>query len=842
MAHRQAASFTATAVLALATLTSTSLVAQTIALTDADYARAESRMGQKTSPLVDHMPDHVAWLKEPGEAKANRFWFRDTANGVTTFMLIDAPKGTKVPAFDHALMATALVAAGVRGARPQALPITDLSFADADKTAVVSVQADRYRCAMAAAYSCVKEEKVQARQQAADGQAGMTQNAAAAAPTRPGRDVAVVSPDGKKAVLIHDWNLWVRDIATGLEKPLTTDGVKDYGYATDNAGWTHSDRAVVVWSPDSKMIATFQQDQRKSGDMYLVTTSVGHPHLEQWKYPLPGDKDVTMIERVVLDADSGKTVRFKTPPSQHRSTLCDDISCRGGGWDDTQWSADSKTIAFVDTSRDHRVEDLRLADVATGDVRQVFNETVATQFQSGMGRVNWRYLSRRNEFVWFSERSNWGHLYLYDMATGKLKNAVTSGDWNVTQLLRVDEKTGEIVFEGVGLEKGWDPYYSAAYRGNLDGKAVTLLTPENANHAATLSEDGNWFVDVYSTPQTPPVAVAREVHGTRKVDVTKTDISRLVATGWKAPEGFTVKARDGKTDLYGLMFKPSNFDATRKYPIVNYIYPGPQVGSVGSRNFSAARGDNQALAELGFIVVAIDGTGTPYRSKAFADAYFGNMGDNTLPDQIAGMKELAAKYAWIDLNRAGIWGHSGGGFATGDAMLRYPDFFKVGWSESGNHDNRNYEDDWEERYTGLLDAKNKAAYETGANQSMAANLKGKLMLVHGTMDDNVPPSNTLLMVDALMRAGKDFDLLMIPNARHGYGDQTLYIARRRWDYFAENLLGATHPHEYKLTMPAARLSAQARRCLYCLCASVCSGVPLTRRLSHWCITFAPTVA
>lgn len=783
-------------------------------LTTADYARAESRLATKTASLVDHAVTQVTWLKNPAAPEGgDRFWYRDVANGNTTFMLIDAAKNTKAPAFDHALMANALNVAGIRNASANSLPITDLSYANNNNTIVVTVRGERYGCAMAASYSCIKEVIPPAHQQGAQpavsatgtgGNAQMATNPATAAPLRPGRDEAVVSPDGTKAAFIRDWNLWVRDIATGEEKPLTTDGTTNYGYATDNAGWTHSNRAILVWSPDSKKIATFQQDQRKTGMMYLVSTAVGHPTLDAWPYPLPGDKDVTMIERVVIDVDAAKVTRLKMPADQHRSSLCDDISCRGGGWDDVQWSADTKTLAFLSTSRDHRTENLRMADVATGDVHDVMKEVVPTYFESGNGRVNWKYLSKRNEILWFSERNNWGNLFLYDATTGKLKHEVTKGDWNVTQVLRVDETTGTILFEGVGREKGWDPYYAAIYRGNLDGKGVTLLSPEPMNHAATFSEDGKYFVDVFSTPQVPQTTVLRDaMTGKTIAEVAKADITRLKATGWQAPINITVKGRDGKTDLYGLMFKPSNFDASKKYPIVNYIYPGPQTGSVGSRSFSPARGDSPALAELGFIVVSIDGMGTPWRSKKFHDAYFGDMGDNTLPDQVAGMKELAAKNSFIDIEKAGIWGHSGGGYATADAMFRYPDFFKVGWSESGNHENRNYEDDWAEKWIGLDDATNKKAYDDAANEAHVANLKGKLMLVHGTFDDNVPPNNTLVVVDALMKANKDFDLLMVPNAHHGYADQAYYIMRRRWDYFVKNLAGDAPPKEYPLAMPQA---------------------------------------
>ncbi|MEO8201538.1 MAG: prolyl oligopeptidase family serine peptidase, partial [Gemmatimonadota bacterium] len=274
---------------------------------------------------------------------------------------------------------------------------------------------------------------------------------------------------------------------------------------------------------------------------------------------------------------------------------------------------------------------------------------------------------------------------------------------------------------------------------------------------------------------------------------------RLLATGWTPPLPFTVKARDGVTDMYGLLFRPTVFDSTRKYPIVNYIYPGPQSGSVGSRSFTPARGDLRAMAELGFVVVAMDAMGTPMRSKKFHEAYYGDMGDNGLPDQIAGMRQLAQRYAWIDLDRAGIWGHSGGGYAAADAILRYPDFFKVAVSEAGNHDNREYEDDWAEKWQGLLERKADGStnYDDQANQNLAKNLKGKLLLAHGTMDNNVPPYNTLLLVNELIRANKDFDLLLLPNRLHGFGNEA-YMVRRRWDYFVKNLLGAEPPREYEM--------------------------------------------
>jgi dipeptidyl aminopeptidase/acylaminoacyl peptidase len=370
----------------------------------------------------------------------------------------------------------------------------------------------------------------------------------------------------------------------------------------------------------------------------------------------------------------------------------------------------------------------------------------------------------------------------------------------VWRIEKVDDKNRVIYFVAGGREKGRDPYFGQFYRVNFDGTGLQLLTPEEANHDITLSPDGKYFVDNYSTPNTPPVSVLRDMTGKLVTNLEKADVSRLTASGWKAPTPFTVKAADNVTDLYGLLYTPTNLDPKKKYPIIDYIYPGPQGASIGSRSFQASRGDNQALAELGFVVVQIDGTCNPLRSKKFHDMCYGNMADNTLADQITGIKQLATKYPYIDIDRVGIWGHSGGGFATAAAMFRYPEFFKVGISESGNHDNRNYEDDWGERYIGLLtkDANGKSNYEDQANQNHAKNLKGKLLLVHGTMDDNVPPSNTLLVVDALIKNNKDFDLIMIPNARHGYGNASMYMMRRRWDYFVKNLLGAEPPKEYQL--------------------------------------------
>jgi dipeptidyl-peptidase 4 len=755
------------------------------ALTTEDYARAEKFMPYNTTPLVLHTALHPTW------GSNDRLWYETTTARGKEFVLVDAAHQTRGPAFDQAKLAAALSAVSGIAYKAFHLPFDQFEFSADGGSITFEVKRRPWTCDVRI-YRCAAQT---ASPQAPTAESGEEEQGP------PSRN-QVASPDGKLAVFIRDYNLWVRDLATGKESQLTTDGVKDFGYATDNAGWSRSDRPIVVWSPDSRKIATFQQDQRGVGEMYLVDTRVGHPHLEAWKYPLPGDKVVTTIQRVIIDLNGPRVVRLQMPPDEHRSTLCDDIACRGV-WGDAQWSTDSAHLAFVSTSRDHKNEQLRVADASTGAVRDVLTETVSTFYESGNGRVNWRYLPESNEIIWFSERDNWGQLYLYDLQTGRLKNQITTGEGNVTQLLRVDDAARVLYFLGVSREKGRDPYFVHLYRIGFDGKNLQLLTPENATHDVSLSPSGRYFVDSYSRPDVPPVTVLRDADGHLLITLEKADVSRLRAAGWKPPIPITVKARDGVTDLYGLMFTPSRLDARKKYPIINHIYPGPQTGSVGSRNFSASRGDCQSLAELGFVVVEIDGMGTPWSSKKFHEAYYGDMGDNTLPDQVTGMRQLARRYHWIDIGRAGIYGHSGGGYATADAMFRYPDFFKVGVSEAGNHDNRDYEDDWAEKWQGLLVGKPDGTtnYDNQANENIAKNLKGHLLLAHGTMDTNVPPYNTLLVVNALIAANKDFDLILFPNRSHGFGNEP-YMVRRRWDYFVRYLLGAEPPKEYQLHPPA----------------------------------------
>jgi len=761
------------AVLLCNMLPSAALTQARRALTADDYARAERALGPTVGRLVSGIPGRPIWLPD------GRAAYRVSTPTGGQFVLVDPRRRTRAAAFDHARLAEAVSAALGGGRRVTADSLPFMSFDLSPDGQLIFESGKRWRCDLTA-YRCTAAESTR----------------------RAPPPNSIVSPDSTRAVFIRNNNLWMTDLTSGTEMALTTDGVEDFGYGTNNAGWVKSDEPVVTWSPDSRKIATFQHDGRGVSRMYLVRTQVGAPELEAWRYPLPGDSVIFRIQRVVIDV-SGPTpqlVRLQMPPDAHRSMVSDHVAC-GGRICDLLWYPDGSAIAFVSSSRDHKQAWVRVADARTGAVRTLLEERAATQVGEVGIAQNWRVLPRSNELIWWSERDGWIHLYLYDLTTGQLKTRITSADGNVESIVYVDERARAIYFSGQGMEKGRDPYYRFLYRIGFDGRGQTLLTPEDADHQVAMAPPpgGASFIDSYSTPVTPPVTVLRDRNGRVVLPLERADISRLVAAGWHPPTQITLKGRDGTTDIYGLMFTPTRVDSTAKYPLVDYIYPMPS-GSVGPRSFSPARSDHQALAELGFVVVAIDGMGTRGgRSKTFRDAAYGKMEENTLPDQVAAIKQLVARYPWIDRERVGIWGHSGGGFATAAAMFNYPDVFKVGISESGNHDNRNYEDDWGERYQGLLVRNGESDnYAADANQMHAANLRGKLLLAHGGMDDNVPPYNTYLVVDALIKANKDFDLLILPNARHGYGRDGLYMMRRRWDYFVRNLLGAEPPQDYEI--------------------------------------------
>lgn len=739
---------------------------------ESDYERADQMLSWNLSEKVYRSSVTPNWISD------HQFWYRvDTRRG-TEFWYVDASNRQKRELFDHERLAGQISRVADEEADPWNLRISDVSIDAALEKLKFRFRGEDWTCDLQT-YDCDADRNA-----------------------RHSVSMSVESPDGQWAAYTKDHNLWVRNLETGEDNQLTTDGLEHYSYGRNNHGWWRSDRPILKWSPDSRKIATYRLDERDVKQMVLWETKVGHPEPDIWPYALPGDSVVPMLERVILDVETGQKVWLDAEADHQRASNCCGL-VRNGEWTDNIWSEDGETLSYVSTSRDYKDVKLRIADASTGDVNEVFEDRDEMFFESNLvsrGVPNWRMLFESGELIWFNRSDNWGHLYLYDLETGDLKNRITGGNWNVVDIKHIDESNRTLYFTAAGMEEENDPYHQYLYKIGFDGTGMELLTPGRGNHTVSLSPDQSYVVDTFSDFETPRKTVLRDAAGAELMTVEEEDIDELLETGWRAPVPLQAKARDGETDLYGIMMLPSNFDENKSYPIINAIYPGPQGGSVGSRHFSATRrGQAQALAELGFVVVAIDAMGSsPLRSREFHTAYAGNMIDNGLPDQIAVMKQLAERHSFIDIDRAGIYGHSGGGFATAAALTQYPEFFKVGVAGAGNHDNRNYTYYWGEKYQGLLEESNGSDnYESTAVQLQAENLEGKLMITYGSMDTNVHPGMTLLLVDELIRHNKDFDLVVFPNRGHGYASEP-YNIRRTWDYFYDHLGGNEPPREYTI--------------------------------------------
>jgi len=746
-------------------------------LSASDYARAEQFLFFNAPRLTSGLTVTPRWVSD------TRFWYRNDVFGGHEFVMVDAAARTRAPAFDHDRLAAALSVAADTSYEADRLPFDEFEILAGSRIRFHTAPTKRWDCDIAA-YSCTGPDSI------------------------PKPTDELRSPDGSLAAFSRDEDLWVRETSGGAERQLSTDGETDFGYGVLPEGCCteitlrregFEPPPVAEWSPDGSRIATHRYDERNVEELHLLEAATGRPILHSYHYALPGDSVIPTWTMHVFDVATGAHVAAAMKP------MPGDFAAPDTAWANVQWNAAGDRVYFSQHSRDFRTQTLVEVDATTGATRDVIVETGPTYVevqQFTALRPNWRVLDNGREAVWWSERDGWGHLYLYDLATGRVKTQITSGSWLVLELLDVDEATRTVYFTGVGREPGRDPYYRHLYRASLDGGGVTLLSPEDANHDVTVSPDGRWFVDTYGTYAAAPVTVLRDRNGQRAMTVEEADIARLLEAGWEPPVRFRAKGRDGVTDVYGYLFLPPDREEGVLYPVVDYVYPGPQIGPIRSPGFDAGpRGQGHAYAELGFVGFVVDAIGTPFRSKAFHDGYYGDMRDNGIADHISALKELALTYP-IDIDRVGIFGHSGGGFASTDAILRYPDFFKVAVSGAGNHDNRGYHFPWGEKYQGLLTRNDDGTdnYDAQANQNLAANLKGKLLLHYGSLDDNVHPNNTILVAQALIAANRDFDMLVFPNRNHGYAREP-YLIRRTWDYFVENLMGAEPPHGYEIKEP-----------------------------------------
>ncbi len=780
------------------------------------YDRAAQYLASNQDKLVLNGQFTAHWRR----GKEDRFTYRhELGDGRADFVEVVAATAKRAAAFDQAVVAAGLSQALGNVVEAQRLPFKDYEEISPDRISF-SANGKNWICSTRGA-SCAEQ------------------------PAAATDSFAIASPDGRWLAFLEQGNLWIRSADGKTRFALTTDATPRDDYAVpveSTAGVLASGaaaralavkdghalpgppgpppRPIVLWSPDSKYLFTHRLDQRNVREITLTqstpTDGSVRPLSNHWGYAMPNDPGVPQMEPWIFDVANrtGRAVATASP-----CLFLTPIEAA-----DAWWSPDSAQVYLIARSRYAKSMSLNVIEATSGSSRQLLSETGKTYVESAsLGELPMVYELANHDVLWFSERDGFGQLYLYDGATGRLKRRITEGAWTVRNVLHLDQARGFIYIAANEREPGIDPYYRMVYRVSLKDGRIRLLTPETADHAVRseqeagvfanksadaagnpedsygFSPSGRFFIDTYSRTDLPPVTVLRRSDGGLVAEIERADVSRLMATGLHTPERFSAPAADGKTLLYGNVLRPSNFDPNKRYPVLDSPYPGPQSHRA-QPNFLANVFDRlgaQAYAELGFIVVLTDGRGSHGRSKRFHDESYGGLAQaGHLDDHVAVLRELGRRYPYMDLDRVGIYGTSGGGYATVHALEMYPDFFKVGVADAGNHDQRGYIAVWGETYNGPASGSN---YTDAANPLLVSPIKGKLFLLHGDMDSNVLPSQTLQLADALIRANKDFELLIVPNAGHGALLLSRYALRRSWDFLVRNLMHAEPPPDYDLT-------------------------------------------
>jgi dipeptidyl aminopeptidase/acylaminoacyl peptidase len=741
------------------------------------------------------------WLPD-----GRHFWYRhETAQG-HRFVKVDAATGESEAAFDHGALAAALAAEGYEAVSPDALPLDWLRYGPG------------------------KTLTFKARKRTWTFSDGML----SAQPKDQLPEAGLPSPDGRWALIQRDGNLILHDVANGAQRALTRDGAAHFGYGIapgSNLEPVTQERSgrkpfpIALWSPDSKRIITFRLDERKVREVHISearpSSGEAWPKDYSFRCSAPGDAELATAELLIFDIPDGAC-----RPVQHTPLLItrDSPLERGSVW----WCDDSRSALFLDIARGDKSYDVLRLDTVTGNVRKLWTEENSTYVEAN---TNWWDpigfpIRAGAEFLLLSERDGWQHLYRHNGESGAPIGALTSGNWVVREIVRIDEAAERVFFLGSGREADHDPYFVHLYVVNFDGTGLRLLTPEAAEHriliparhpyltwrgypdfaapmAESLSPDGKYVVDCFATLDTVPTTLIRDVETGASRAFVECETSALVRSGWRWPIPFSVKSADGKYDIYGAVWLPTDYDPKKRYPVIDSIYPGPQTirtpkFSLQSSTWAASAVAGPAtLAELGFIVVTVDGTGGPFRSKAFHDISYQKMERaGGLEDHIAAIRALAERYTGMDLDRVGIFGFSGGGTATARALFAYPDFYKAGVAAAGSHDLMGYTAYWGEKYHGLYD---KGRYDRANNAAIAHNLKGKLLLIAGELDDNCHPAMTLQVADALQRAGKSFELCIMTGHNHMTPGGSPYFTQRIWDFFVRHLLGQELPPDFHLT-------------------------------------------
>ncbi|MCR5464195.1 MAG: S9 family peptidase [Bacteroidales bacterium] len=811
-------------------------------VTKANYALAERFSAKRVNQMVFSTRVTPRWFKE-----GDRFWYEWQSPKGTNYYIVDPVKGTKTEVFDLERLAMELTEIVKDPFDAQHIPITSLKLKD-DKVFTFDIRSTQDKPA--------KPDTTKANTARRGGRGGGFGGfGGPGGPGMPGgsekmvfhfeydfatgtlKNVteekekedenqkypmwATISPDGTLGVFAKNNNLWIMDStnlrkaakdpkdSTIVEFQLTKDGVKDFGYGYSFSGGDDTDttrrtNAGILWSPDSKHFAVSRSDEREIKDLWVINSVAGkRPRLETYKYQMPGEpspKEYLYLYSVNGTDATCKPIKINAFKDQDFSILRARRFAKDNYEDyvTSKWLGDKDGFYILRRSRDLKRADLCWVGVDSDSTKVIIPERSNTYIETKTPF----FIKDGKQLIWWSERNGWANLYLYDK-DGKLIRKITDGAFHVDNVMGVNEKEGYVLFSACGVQKDENPYQMHTYRVPLTGGALQKLDMDDMDVLSTASDDAKYFVANYSRVDYTPGVALYGATGRKILDLETADLSLLLEAGYKFPERFKVKAADGVTDLYGAMYKPFDFDSTKVYPICDYVYPGPQVEA---NNISWSKGFTRVdrLAQLGIIVITVGNRGGhPNRSKWYHNYGYGNLRDYGLEDQKYAIQQIGARFPFVDLDRVGIHGHSGGGFMSTAAILKYPDFFKAAVSCAGNHDNSIYNRWWSEQHHGILERVDKGdttfVYHIDTNQELAKNLKGHLMLVHGDVDNNVHPGNTIRVVDALIRANKRFDMLILPGQRHGFGDMNEYFFWRMADYYSEWLIGDSERYKVDIT-------------------------------------------
>ena len=785
----------------------------------ANYALAARFSPKKLDKMIFSLSVDPHWLKQ-----SNRFWYIYETSEGKKWIIVDPLKNEKKAMFNNDKIAAALTKIIKDPFDGQHLPIDSIKFIkdenwirfevkssieiNKDEEVKKDTKPEKIKKTFYFEYNLITEQ--------------LNELVGFKKPKRKA-NWANISPDEKTIVFGRNYNLYYMDKAnyekalkkeddsTIVEHAITTDGIQNYSWHSESAygggGETNVDveknknkRKIVngLWSEDGKHIAITKVDNRKVKDLWVINSIADpRPTLETYKYWMPGEKEAPMDHLMIVDMEQHnfKEINVSLFKDQAISVWnkTNKVNIRDDEHKPMIWLGSNDKLYLARTSRDLKKIDQCIVDINTGDVKTLVEESLNTYVE-----IKKPGLLKNGEFIEWSERDGWAHLYLYDK-DGKLKNQVTQGPWHVEDIVAIDEEKRIVYFSGNGKESvdnysKEDPYYLHLYKVNLDGSNLQLLNQGNYDHSFSMNDNRNFFVNTYSRINTLPISVLYNNEGKEIMRLEAADLYRLSEAGYQFPETFKVKADDGITDIYGVMYKPFDFDKTKKYPIIEYVYPGPQTESV-NKSFSKGMDRIDRLAQLGFIVITLGNRGgNPARSKWYHNYGYNNLRDYGLADKKAAIEQLADRYKFIDRDKVGIHGHSGGGFMSTAAMFVYPDIFKVAVSNAGNHDNSIYNRWWSEKHNGVKEnisdkGDTTFSYLIDKNPEIAKNLKGKLLLIHGEIDNNVHPANTIRVVNTLIKANKRFDMLILPTQRHGFGDMNEYWFWRTADYFSKYLLG-----------------------------------------------------